>query len=300
MKNLKPISYPETVFEGKASVLQPDDVKVDDTSGTVTARFGDYETLVRYDWKNSEVWGKCTCERYADLEPCEHIVTAFLNFAKHIPRSAVRDVGQAPDWFGEKKLKKEIEEKAKEAEKKLAENLKEKRRQEEQKKKAINAFEQAKARSEELKLIIKADELDEELAIKEYVEGTEPLVYRIQWKDKKGEKRERLVLSIRGWTQAMLYQGNIEIADVRFEEVGGKSIAKAIVRDTARNVTQIGIAERYTNDEFKWTTLASKAIRNALKKVISPAFEQRVIQEALEANLVIDLSLRELREVSEP
>ena len=197
-------------------------------------------------------------------------------------------------------MKKEIEEKAREAGKKLAENLKEKRRQEEQKKKAINAFEQAKARSEELKLIIKADELDEELAIKEYVEGTEPLVYRIQWKDKKGEKRERLVLSIRGWTQAMLYQGNIEIVDVRFEEVGGKSSAKAIVRDTARNVTQIGIAERYTNEEFKWTTLASKAIRNALKKVISPVFEQRVIQEALEANLVIDLSLRELREVSEP
>jgi len=104
---------------------------------------------------------------------------------------------------------------------------------------------------------------------------------------------------MRGWTQAMLYQGNIEIVDVRFEEVGGKPVAKAVVRDLARNITQIGIAERYTNKQFMWTTLASKAIRNALKKVISPAYEQRVIKEAKEANLVLDLSLADIREVAE-
>jgi hypothetical protein len=190
------------------------------------------------------------------------MVSLFHNFAKHMKKSVKERDEKKTD---ESKRKSQVE-------------------------KAIKKYQR-----QEQQLILKADDLDEQLAIKEFVEGTEPLVYRI-----KTSRGERLILSIRGWTQAMLYQGNIEIVDVKFEEVGGKSIAKAIVRDTARNIVQIGIAERYTNNEFKWTTLASKAIRNALKKVISPKYEQLVIQEALNANLVIDLSLKDLREVAEP
>jgi hypothetical protein len=271
LAELKSISYPEQVFEGKSSVLQPDEAQPNEKNGVVRAKFCDYETLVRYDWRNGEVWAKCTCQKYADLEPCEHIVSVFVNYAKSLKPQKKEEPTAKKDEIDEF-----LEERAKK----------------EQKAKAIRKFAPQQA---EQALIIKADDLDEQLAIKEFVEGTEPLVYRI-----KTSRGERLILSIRGWTQAMLYQGNIEIVDVKFEEVGGKSIAKAIVRDTARNIVQIGIAERYTNNEFKWTTLASKAIRNALKKVISPKYEQLVIQEALNANLVIDLSLKDLREVAEP
>ncbi len=160
------------------------------------------------------------------------------------------------------------------------------------KKKAMNMVKSAKT---ELQLIKKLDDLDEQIAIREHVAGATPLVYEI--KTKTGVKYE---LSIRGWTQAMLYQGNIEIVDIKFEQIGDKTVAKAIVRDTARNIQTIGIAERVSNKEYFYTTLASKAIRNALKKIISPAFEQRVIKEAQEAKLVLTLTPQDIREVAEP
>ena len=153
----------------------------------------------------------------------------------------------------------------------------------------------------ELQIAKKLDDLDEQIAIKEYVSGSAPLVYEIKTKDKRtGEELIRYELSIRGWVQAMLYQGNIEIVDVKFEEVGGKVIAKAIVRDTARNIQTMGFAERASNKEFFYTTLASKAIRNALKKIISPSFEQKVIKEAMDAQLVLTLTPKDFREATTP
>lgn len=259
LSDLKPINYPEDVFKDKTSNLESDTLTVDFKTGAVMAKFGEIETLVRYDKDNAEVWGKCTCAQYSDLEPCEHIIAVFLKQS-----NSEQQKPQTPREAKQKAIQKIANMHSKPA--------------------------TPDAQTEQL-LVLKADDMDEEIAIKEYIEGSEPLVYRI------GNK---LVLSIRGWTQAMLYQGNIEIVDVRFDEVGGKSIAKAIVRDTQRNITQIGIAERFTNTEFKWTTLASKAIRNALKKIISPAVEQRVIKEALEANQVIDLRIADLREVGMP
>ncbi len=145
------------------------------------------------------------------------------------------------------------------------------------------AKEHVRKMTEDQELILKVDDMDEELAIKETIEGVEPLVYTIQTKE--GTKH---VLSIRGWIQAMMIQGNIKV-DVEFEEVGGKIIAKATGVDTKHNVSISAIAERYTRDEFKFTTLASKAVRNALKKLVLPAIEQKVIEEALTAKRVIIL-----------
>jgi len=270
------ISYPIAVFQGKTSDIKEDSFKVDPKTGAIIAKFGDVETLVRYDSKHAEVWARCTCGNYADLEPCEHIVAVYN---KHIRAKVAEEEAEA-----ESESEEESANKPKEPHEKS---------QEEAKKKVLQKMtamqKQQQGQDPEQQLILKADDMDEEIAIKEYLEGSEPLVYRI-----KTSKGQKLVLSIRGWTQAMLYQGNIEIVDVKFEEVNGKSIAKAIVRDTRRNIQQIGIAERYTREEFKWTTLASKAIRNALKKIISPTIEQRVIIEALEAKQVIDLSITDL------
>jgi len=131
------------------------------------------------------------------------------------------------------------------------------------------------------------DDLDEQLILEEEVLGAEPLVYRIPTK-----QGHRHVLSMRGWVQAMLLQKNILVEDIDFKVVNGKDIAVARVKDTARNVSVMGIAERVgASQEFKWTVLASKATRNALKKLISPKFEHAVIAAALkrEHELVLDM-----------
>ncbi|MHC1602378.1 MAG: hypothetical protein ACXQS4_04015, partial [Methermicoccaceae archaeon] len=132
------------------------------------------------------------------------------------------------------------------------------------------------------------DSLDEQLIIEEEVLGAEPLVYRIP--TKQGHKH---ILSMRGWVQAMLLQKNIVVEDIDFRTtVEGKDIAVARVKDLARNVSVMGVAERVgASSEFKWTVLASKATRNALKKLISPKYEHEVIAAALkqEHELVLDL-----------
>jgi len=266
LSDFETISYPITVFQSKTSDIEEESSKVDPKTGAIIAKFGEVETLVRYDSKHGEVWARCTCSNYADLEPCDHIVAVYN---KHIKDKVVEEESEKKDADKPKEPREDV------------------KNQEEAKKKVLQKMtamqKQQQGLDTEQQLILKADDMDEEIAIKEYLEGSEPLVYRI-----KTSKGQKLVLSIRGWTQAMLYQGNIEIVDVKFEEVSGKSIAKAIVRDTRRNIQQIGIAERYTREEFKWTTLASKAIRNALKKIISPTIEQRVIREALEAKQTLN------------
>ncbi|MEM2191268.1 MAG: hypothetical protein QW540_07565, partial [Archaeoglobaceae archaeon] len=60
-------------------------------------------------------------------------------------------------------------------------------------------------------------------------------------------------------------------------------------KDTVRNVRAFGIAERAPEGEFKLTILASKAMRNALKNVIAPEYERKVIEMAQEAKAVLDL-----------
>lgn len=132
-------------------------------------------------------------------------------------------------------------------------------------------------------LVQKADELDEELIIKEHIEGSEPLVYKI------GDK---YVLSIAGLFEASRRYGNIEIVDAKTEREGNKIIGKAWVFDRNKNNKIIGIAERYTNQEFYITTLVNKAIRNALRRVVPRKILDEVMKEGLEAKSI--LIIREL------
>lgn len=278
LSELKAFPYLLPVVEkmSEGQLIQPEEVKPYNGLGAFLGKFSDCETLVRIDEKNGEVWGKCTCLQYDEGRPCVHIASMFFHLRKSgsanaETKSELRSVGETP---------------------------------EEGKSRAINNIRRAKSQVTELEYAKLADDIDELLAVKEFVAGSTTLVYKIPTKD--GEKFE---LSVHGWTQAMLYQaaelGDIEIEDVIFEERKGKVIAKAFVKAKIGNnyVRSIGIAEKASNQDFFYTTLASKAIRNALKRVISQKYVQKVIEEAEKAQLVIDLKsldVREIKEVASP
>lgn len=148
---------------------------------------------------------------------------------------------------------------------------------------------------EEEKIVKMVDELDEKIIMREYFVGQAPLVYRILPKKEGGQIN--YILSIRGWIEAALLHKNIVIENVEFLKVENKLIAIAWVRDVARNVRTFGVAERATNEEFKLTMLASKAMRNALKAIVAPEYEKRVIEMAQNAKAIIDLRHVDLRGV---
>ena len=268
LSELKAYPYLLPVVEkmSEGQLIQPEEVKPYNGLGAYLGKFGDAECLVRIDEKNGEIWGKCTCLGYDEGKPCVHIASMFFHLRKSADNTEAKP--------------------------------KPKETPEEGKKRAISNIRRAKQVTE-LEYAKLADDIDELLAVKEFVAGSTTLVYKIPTKD--GEKFE---LSVHGWTQAMLYQvaelGDIEIEDVTFEEKNGKVIAKAFVKAKIGNnyVRSVGIAERANQNEFFYTTLASKAIRNALKRVISQKYVQKVIEEAKRAQLIIDL--KEVREVAPP
>jgi len=132
-------------------------------------------------------------------------------------------------------------------------------------------------------LIKKADDLDERLIIEEHVEGTEPLVYQI---------KDKYTPSIAGIFEACRRTGNIKIEDGKLEKEDNKTVGKAWVRDMKNNNVIFGVAERYTNEEYKVTTLINKAIRNALRRAVPKKTLDEVVKEGLEAKSV--LIIREL------
>lgn len=154
--------------------------------------------------------------------------------------------------------------------------------------KAVDKFNQEVAQAE-LEIIKKADDTDE-LIITEQVVGATPLVYQIMTKDKEtGEDKLHYSLSVRGWIEAARRQGNIKVIDADVRSVDNKKVGWCRIRDEKANVEQIGVAERYMNEDFRITTLVSKAIRNALAKVVSPIMEQEVIKEAQMAKSIFVL-----------
>jgi len=130
-------------------------------------------------------------------------------------------------------------------------------------------------------VIEKMDTLDEDLMLLDEANEHLPLAYT--YPDKKTGK-EKIILSWAGIVKAMRMQGNIEVEPPTFQEVNGKIIATCRVRDLRRNIVMVGTAERVSpgrmGEEFKYTVLASKAIRNALKHIIEPKYLQMVIAEA--------------------
>lgn len=49
LSDFETVSYPITVFQGKISDLKEGSSEVDPKTGAIIAKFGDIETLVRYD-----------------------------------------------------------------------------------------------------------------------------------------------------------------------------------------------------------------------------------------------------------
>ena len=147
-----------------------------------------------------------------------------------------------------------------------------------------------------------ADAIDEKLILNEWGGDAEPLIYHYKIWDKKAKQyKTKVTLSMSGWALAMHKQGSIEVLDVVFEELKKGTIAKAKVRDLIAKNTVIGVAERYNSEEFKYTVLASKAIRNALKKLINPIIVQNVIKYAKQSEkTVVDLTMADLRESATP
>ncbi len=151
-----------------------------------------------------------------------------------------------------------------------------------------------KAGGQELAQIIKADDLDEEMMIKEYLEGTEPYVYQMEVYEKnsngKVEKRIKYTLSWAGMAEAMRRYGNLHVIEWGIQVLpSGKEMGYAKVRDVSRNIEMVGTAVRYTNIEHKENTLISKAVRNALRRLIPKSIQDTVVEEALKAKSVIVL-----------
>ena len=169
--------------------------------------------------------------------------------------------------------------------KKYKENKKEKKKeriimeQNNAAKNAIKIVEKTERTVEPIEPIIALDNLDEEMILAmEQAQEDLPLIYTYKEKVK-----DKMVLSWAGIVKAMRLQGNIKIDPPTFQEVNGKTIAMCMAHDLERNISMPGIAERASagrmGAEFKYTVLASKAIRNAIKKIIDPYTLQKVMAE---------------------
>jgi len=132
------------------------------------------------------------------------------------------------------------------------------------------------------KSVYEAMDAFDELLIEEQVVGAKPLIYEIP-----GKEGPTYTLSMEGIYDAVARMGDIEIEPPTFPEVGGRTIAIARVRNLKNNVVVVGVAEAYSTEKFKHTTLSSKAIRNALRKIIPQKIQQQIIREALEAKSFI-------------
>jgi len=118
-----------------------------------------------------------------------------------------------------------------------------------------------------------------------------PMIY--EFKDSKGQSRT--VVSWNGYIKAARLQGNIRVEFLGFDKVGDRVIAKAKAIDLKQNIEIPAVASRLPKStEFTYEILASKAIRNALKKVIDPDILAKVIEHAKKMQSVKEVQLKEV------
>jgi hypothetical protein len=118
-----------------------------------------------------------------------------------------------------------------------------------------------------------------------------PMIY--EFRDSRGQTRT--VVSWNGYIKAARLQGNIRVEFLGFERVGDRIIAKAKAVDLKRNIEIPAVASRLPRStEFVHEILASKAIRNALKKVIDPDILAKVIEHAKRMKSVKEVQLKEV------
>jgi len=95
-------------------------------------------------------------------------------------------------------------------------------------------------------------------------------------------------LSYAGVMAAARKQGNIKVVSIEFDEDENKVIAKCRAIDTKNNIEVIGVAtqsKKYSSgypDEFAFQKAASKAQRNAIRKLINEPVAKAILEMALE------------------
>jgi hypothetical protein len=147
---------------------------------------------------------------------------------------------------------------------------------------------------------VKEDEIvkmAEELDVKQIVVSLEgdygdlPLLYT--FKDSKGNMRT--VVSWYGYIKAARLQGNIKVEIVDITETDDKVIAKARAVDLKRNIEAMGVAVATKDRQrFAYEIAASKAMRNALRRVIDPDILAAVVKHARKMQSVKEIQLREV------
>ena len=242
----------EEIERGKWKVIAPD---------------GEERIVQIFEVEHPEYLVSCTCE---DFQFRKHV-------CKHIAKVLRESYDVNTDRFNvpkEEEMKfEEIKFEEKEEPLEEVEDLKE-----DEKKK-----EKAEKVAKNTQILLMADQEDEKLAeqlgvmmpnavaLEDY-----PLVY--SFTDRNG--KEHRFLSLAGWIKAARIQGNIEVKIDKIIEHGGKTAVVAIAKDLRRNVEMPGLSTRATRAEFELEILASKAIRNALKKVVDPEIVQRILTMA--------------------
>jgi len=137
-----------------------------------------------------------------------------------------------------------------------------------------------------------ADDFDSKQIVLDLTGSYEELPMIYEFVDKQGNKRT--VVSWAGYTKAALIQGNIKVEFCGFSKTpDGKLVAEAKAIDLKRNVEVYGVASRLPQTKFPYEVLASKAARNALKRVIDPDIIAKVITHAKQSKSVQEIPLRE-------
>lgn len=230
-----------------------------------------------------EIDATCECETYKNANLCIHIAYALkkcYNFETN--RFDIPELG--------KMLEAIVEAKPIESEKEKV--MEEKAEEKEAKGKEVEARVQKLIEKEDEEVVKLVDELDVRQIIVSLAGEYEDLPMIYEFTD--GSGQTRTIVSWNGYIKAARLQGNIKLEFLGFEEHAGKLIAKAKAVDLKRNIEVTAIASRLPKkSEFTHEILASKAMRNALKKILDPDILAKVIEHARKMKSVKELSLRE-------
>jgi len=257
------ISRKDVLSEAKKTELYTVE-KIEDGKWKVVSPDGNEYDVAILEIEEPRYFASCTCEHFIHRR----------KLCKHIAKVLKESYDVSEDRFAVPKYsRKEVEvvDEKKVADKKVADK-----------------------KAEEMQVLLIADKEDEKIAeelglITPDASSLEnyPLIYTFT--DKTG--KEHKFLSLAGWIKAARIQGNIEVRIDKIIEHGGKTAVVAVAKDLRRNVEMPGLSSRSTREEFELEILASKAIRNALKKIIDPSIVQQLLTLAHEKGQVRKLEV---------
>jgi len=240
--------------------------KVEDGKWRVISPDGSEYGVAVIEIEEPRFFAYCTCEHFTYRRTlCKHIAKV-LKESYDISTNRF-NVPKKEEWKDEeiqtKEEKKEVEDLEKKDEKK----------------------EKAEKVAESTQVLLMADQEDEKIAEELGVISPDsialenyPLIYTFT--DKNG--KEHRFLSLAGWLKCAQLQGNIQVRIDKIIEHNGKTAVIAVAKDLRRNIEMPGLSTRATRKEFELEILASKAIRNALKKVVDPSVVQKILTVASE------------------